>query len=98
MKKIIKSITKVKQKKKNRFVNKNIEEAPERKFYVSSTNIKSMRYNNATKDLEITFHRGNRTYLYADVPATIYLRLLNAKSKGEYFHKHIRFKYKYTEI
>lgn len=73
-------------------------EVPEKKFKVKSSNIKSISYDNASRDLTITFLKGSRTYLYADVPAHVYLKLLNSQSKGEYFHQHIRFTYNYSEV
>lgn len=86
--------------KKNNPLKKEIADfdPPEKTFNVKSSNLKKISYDNALRELRITFLKGNRTYLYSDVPSYIYLKLLNASSQGEYFHKFIRFHYDYSEV
>ena len=63
--------------------------------YVSSSDIKSIGYENNT--LEIEFHSGG-IYQYLDVPEEIYIGLMNAKSHGQYFHRNIKNKYNTIKI
>lgn len=71
---------------------------PGAKLAVKSSNIKKVAYDNKLRDLTIVFINGNREYVYHNVPYGVYANLVNAQSKGEYFHSHIRFKYKYEEV
>ena len=59
---------------------------------VSSTNIRSVGYDLASRTLEVEFHSGG-LYQYSDVPETIYQGFMRAASKGSYFHEHIRGRY-----
>mgnify|MGYP003291661603 CR=1 FL=1 len=54
---------------------------------VSSSDLSSVGYENGT--LYISFHSGG-LYSYSDVPQHVYSALLNAPSKGRYFHAYIR--------
>lgn len=54
---------------------------------VDSSNLCSVGYENGT--LYITFHSGG-AYSYSGVPEYVYTELLNAPSKGRYFHAYIR--------
>ena len=66
---------------------------------VKSSNLKSISYDNALRELYITFLKGNRMYVYFNVPQGVYLKLLiSEKSKGKYFHTHIRSRYLYEEV
>jgi hypothetical protein len=56
---------------------------------VSSSNLSSVGYDEATKTLEITFHKGG-TYQYSGVPASVYQSLIHANSVGSYFHDNIK--------
>lgn len=62
---------------------------------VSSSNLSSVGYENGT--LYIAFHSGG-LYSYAGVPESIYHGLLNASSKGKYFHAYIKGVYPYQRI
>lgn len=64
---------------------------------VKSSNLHKVDYDKKTKVLIITF-LNRRKYSYRDVPAVRYNGLMNAASKGEYFNKFIRYRYKYKEI
>ena len=59
---------------------------------IRSSNIRSVGYDPLTQTLEIEFH-GGRIYLYANVPTTVNISLMQAGSKGYYFYKHIRERY-----
>jgi hypothetical protein len=54
-------------------------------------------YDEADDALDITFNSG-KTYRYADVPLEIYLGLLDAESKGEYFNDTIKDAFACTEV
>lgn len=62
-----------------------------------STNVKMIGYDDDLKTLHVTF-KGNRTYAVQNVPMMVYQRFLNAKSKGVFYHEHIKNKYIITEI
>lgn len=57
---------------------------------VRSSNIDSVGYDSGV--LEISFRSGG-IYQYRIVPEHIYLELMNAPSKGGYFHDHIKDRY-----
>ncbi|EME4038605.1 KTSC domain-containing protein [Morganella morganii] len=56
---------------------------------VSSSNLHSVGYDQATSTLEIAFHSGG-IYQYSGVPSHIHSGLMNASSKGQYFDAHIK--------
>lgn len=62
---------------------------------VSSSDIASVGYEGST--LHIRFNFGG-LYAYYNVPASIYNGLLNANSKGRYFHANIKGRYGDTRI
>ena len=62
-----------------------------------STVIKRFDYAPERQELMILFTTG-RLYLYSDVPEEEIARLRSAFSKGVYFNRHIRDRYKYREI
>ena len=64
---------------------------------VSSSNLKSVGYDEDEEVLELTFHSGG-TYQYSDVPSYIYQGLMNASSKGSYFHSNIKNRYSTTKV
>lgn len=64
---------------------------------VSSSNIRSVGYDSESRILEIEFHSGG-IYHYANVPEAIYRGLMQASSKGSYFHRNIRDRYSTTRI
>jgi hypothetical protein len=64
---------------------------------VQSSNLKNVAYNATDKSLEVEFRNG-RKYRYTNVPPEIFDGLVNADSIGGFFHKHIRFSFKYEEI
>lgn len=64
---------------------------------VQSSNLASISYELFTHTLEVEFKNGRR-YRYFKVPPEIYDGLIGADSVGSFFHKHIRFSFKYEEI
>jgi len=67
------------------------------RIYVSSTDLRSVGYDEATMTLEVEFRSGG-VYLYSHIPASLYQDLMRASSKGSYFHAYIRDKYPTTRI
>lgn len=65
---------------------------------VSSSNLKSVGYDEISQILEIEFHSEGRIYQYSSVPKYRHEGLMNASSKGSYFHAYIRDKYPTTRI
>ena len=61
--------------------------------YLNSTAIHAVSYNAATMTLTIWFTSSGRGYDYYNVPESIYLGLLRASSKGQYFNAFIRDRY-----
>jgi hypothetical protein len=62
---------------------------------VSSTDLSSVGYENGT--LEIRFRSGG-TYQYSGVPESVYHSLMNSSSKGRYFGRYIKGKYRYRKV
>ena len=61
---------------------------------VSSSNLRSVGYEESSQTLFIQFHNG--LYSYAGVPQNIYEGLMNAPSKGKYLHAYIKNSFPYT--
>lgn len=64
---------------------------------VKSSNLKSIGYDQSSNTLEIEFLNGG-IYQYFNIPSQIHLAIMNAVSKGTYFHANIRGNYKYRRI
>ena len=64
---------------------------------VQSTNLRSVGYDEISRELEIEFHSGG-IYKYSSVPLSVYQGLMNAASKGRYFHSYIKDVYSYRRI
>lgn len=64
---------------------------------VTSTNIKEVGYDVESSTLEIVFKDGG-TYRYEGVPQSVYNGLITAGSAGQYFHRVIRDKYRFTRV
>jgi hypothetical protein len=62
---------------------------------VDSSNLSSVGYENGT--LYISFNNGG-TYYYTGVPEFVFEDLLNAPSKGKYFHANIKNSYPYGRL
>lgn len=66
-------------------------------IHVSSSNLRSVGYDNQTQTLRIEFHGGG-TYDYYDVPLHVFSGLMNAGSKGHYHHAYIKDRYRYSRV
>lgn len=64
---------------------------------VESSTFSSVGYSPDTCTLELEFQGGN-VYRYFTVPATIHAALMNADSKGVFFHQAIRATYPFTRV
>lgn len=64
---------------------------------VSSSNISSIGYDVDSQILEIEFHGGS-VYSYSGVPLGEYEGIMNADSKGKYFHANIRNRYSFMKL
>lgn len=62
---------------------------------VSSSNISSIGYENG--ELYIQFHSGG-TYVYTNVPESVYNNLMSAGSHGKYFAANIKNVYPYRKV
>lgn len=65
--------------------------------HVQSSNLRSVGYDSSTSTLEIEFNSGG-VYQYFDVPESVYSELMEASSKGSYFHENIKDKYRTQRI
>lgn len=62
---------------------------------VRSSNIRSVGYDPKTKQLQVEFHPGGRVYTYLDVPGNQHHDMMRSTSKGSYFARHIKGRYKH---
>ncbi len=67
------------------------------RYTVASSNLASVGYDTATQTLEIEFLSGS-VYQYYNVPENLYEQLMQAGSKGRFFHQYIRNGYPYSRI
>jgi lysyl-tRNA synthetase class 2 len=65
--------------------------------HVQSTLMTSIRYDNKTRALDVTFMSGE-TYRYSNVPRDIYVALLDAESKGEFFNNHVKGVFHFAKV
>jgi hypothetical protein len=73
------------------------EERSGRYHHVQSTVITSIRYDHRTRALDITFTSGE-AYRYSNVPRDIYVALLDAESKGEFFNDHVKGVFPFAKV
>ncbi len=64
---------------------------------VSSSNLRSVGYDGWTGTLEVEFRSG-AIYQHYGVPASLYHGLMDAISKGSYYHYHLRCRYDYRRV
>ncbi|MFA7615500.1 MAG: KTSC domain-containing protein [Weeksellaceae bacterium] len=64
---------------------------------VTSSNIASIGYDEASSTLEIEF-LNNSIYQYFDVPQHIYRDLMQADSHGKYLAQNIKGVYRYSKV
>ena len=64
---------------------------------IDSSMMKCVDYDEASKELDITFMSG-KTYRYLDVSPEMYSALLDAESKGQFFNEHIKNEFAYSEM
>ena len=64
---------------------------------VSSTNIRSIGYEEVSQTLEVEFTSGG-IYDYAGVPKNVYQRFMAAPSKGRFFDSSIKDKYRTVKV
>lgn len=65
------------------------------KIPISSTHLSEADYDEATRELTITFADG-ATYTYDEVPEEVAIGLGNTISVGKYFRENIRERYRYN--
>jgi len=64
---------------------------------VKSSDLTHVEYDGGASTLRIWFHSGG-SYEYYGVPESAHNGLMDAASKGKYFHQHIKDKYKYKKL
>jgi len=65
--------------------------------FVTSSNLRALRYDAAVRQLDVWFMSG-RVYRYFDVPADTYAALIAAPSHGQFFSRTIRGRYRYERL
>ena len=66
---------------------------------VQSKNIKAIEYDNLKKELCVQMLSSQDfLYVYLSVPKDIYMKFLNAESKGKFFLKNIKGQFDYVKI
>ncbi len=65
--------------------------------YVSSSNIASIGYDEATETLEVEFLNGS-IYQYYNIPTGLYEQLMQEGSKGRFLHVYIKNAYPYSRV
>jgi len=68
-----------------------------KRLKVTSNAIRSIGYSHDQRHLEVEFHNGRR-YVYEDVPHTMFSRMLNADSHGDFLHQELRGVFKHREL
>lgn len=64
---------------------------------VKSSNVRAVEYNDDARELTVSFKTG-ATYLYSEVPRSIYDAMLSAESVGGYFAAHVRGKFESIKL
>ena len=64
---------------------------------VNSSNIIQVGFDNKTNTLRVAFVTG-ATYDYFNIDEQLYRHLLQAPSKGRFFHKYIKNRYNYKVV
>lgn len=62
-----------------------------------STAIRAIHYNAEREQLQITFTSG-RAYVYLNVPEGVYAAFTSATSKGAFFNRFIRDRFRHREL
>lgn len=62
-----------------------------------STAIRDIRYNAEREQLQVTFVSG-RTYVYLNVPESVYAAFTTSASKGAFFNRFIRDRFRHREL
>lgn len=68
-----------------------------KRVHVSSTNIRSIGYDEAIQTLEVEFINGS-LYQYMGVPTNVCQRFMAAASKGRFFDANLKDKYRTKKL
>lgn len=64
---------------------------------VASTALQSVGYDERTETLEVQFVNGS-VYQYDGVPLHVHEQLMQASSKGQFFHAYIQLSYPFSRV
>lgn len=64
---------------------------------VSSSNVRSIGYDEASSTLEVEFNGGG-VYQYYSVPEGVHASLMRASSKGSYLNDHVKNRYRCRQV
>ncbi len=70
---------------------------PIQRVLVKSSNLQSVGFDPKTKTLEIEFLHGG-VYRYFEVPEPLHAELMKAESKGSFFQKNVKSKFRFERI
>ena len=62
-----------------------------------STAIRTIDYNADREQMQVTFVSG-RAYVYLNVPESVYAAFIGSASKGTFFNRYIRDRFRYREL
>ena len=65
--------------------------------FPGSSNLASATYDPDVEDLTITFQSGD-SYIYRNVPPSVYRGLQSAPSAGSYLHRQIKGRFQYERL
>ena len=85
------------QRAANKAVHGTREERSGRFRPLQPSTITFVRYDHDARELDITFTSG-KTYRYVNVPLEVYVDLIDAESKGEFFNHNIKDVFVHTAV
>lgn len=65
--------------------------------FVQSSNLEQIGYDSDNQELYIVFKKSGLTYVYSDVPESVFEELKNAESLGGYFNQNIKDVYSFRK-
>ena len=66
-------------------------------YIPKSTNLSEVTYDSDAEEMTITFQDG-RSWMYSNVPVTVFQGIQNASSAGSYFWRQVRNRYAEVEV
>jgi len=64
---------------------------------LGSSNVAAAGYHGPTRTLHVVFHSGGH-YTYHNVAPALYERFLKSESKGNFLHKHVKGRHRFSKL